>query len=319
MGGLAQNGVVLSGNAVIRGQAVAGIAAQGSVVWQREEVPEPPRTLGSWTATTGAPGNLYTVGYSAAAPIPFVAAGLNTGATSPDGMTWTTRSVSTTIRAIAYGNGVWVVAGDSDTKWSSDGTAWTNVAGIGTGVAFGNGLFVRVATNAVATSTNGATWTQGTISNGTWGSITFANGLFVAAANTGTPAIATSPDGINWTARASAPAAPTGYAQQGPAFGNGIWVVPSRGTANVITSPDGVTWTQQTGALPANTDWFNCAFGAGLFIATGRNTGATALSTDGINWTAGPSRAVQDWRGLTFGNDLFVQTGVTATNTITWS
>jgi hypothetical protein len=51
------------------------------------------------------------------------------------------------------------------------------------------------------TSPDGVTWTSRTIpGSGTWRSVTYGEGLFVAVGS-GTHPIKTSPDGISWTSR----------------------------------------------------------------------------------------------------------------------
>src|SRR6188474_1753051 len=81
--------------------------------------------------------------------------GTNRVMTSPDGLTWTVRTISS--------------------------KSWTTVTW-----SESLGLFVALAANAsgnatVATSTNGTTWTDGTMYNGLWSSVTWSPdlGLFV--------------------------------------------------------------------------------------------------------------------------------------------
>jgi hypothetical protein len=78
--------------------------------------------------------------------------------TSPDGITWTSRTSA------------------NDDNWNS--------------VAYGNGLFVAVAAlgtqDRVMTSPNGIDWTSQTpAANNEWRSVTYGNGLFVAVSSTG--------------------------------------------------------------------------------------------------------------------------------------
>jgi hypothetical protein len=80
--------------------------------------------------------------------------------TSPDGITWTSRSSA------------------ADNAWRS--------------VTFGNGLFVAVSVNGtgnrVMTSPDGITWTSRTsAANNLWWGVTYGNGLFVAVSSDGYP------------------------------------------------------------------------------------------------------------------------------------
>jgi predicted RecA/RadA family phage recombinase len=74
-----------------------------------------------------------------------------------------------------------------------------------------------------------------------WGTVTYANGLFVAVSSTGSGnRVMTSPDGINWTSRTSGADMTWG----GITYGNGLFVaVAASGTGNqVMTSPNGTSY-----------------------------------------------------------------------------
>ena len=96
---------------------------------------------------------------------------------SPDGITWTTRTSA------------------ADNNWKS--------------VTYGAGLFVAVAFsgvgNRVMTSPDGITWTiRASAADNSWNSVTYGAGLFVAIAGSGSiDGVMTSPDGITWTIRTS--------------------------------------------------------------------------------------------------------------------
>ena len=133
------------------------------------------------------------------------------------GTTWINRSGvitgSVTYSAVAYGNGYFVAipaSGNTTTictngqNWSAGGnlpssTTWTSIA-------YGNGRFVAIASgsNAAAVSiNNGTNWvasSAGLPASATWSSVGYGAGLFFAVAK-GTQTVATSPDGINWTAQ----------------------------------------------------------------------------------------------------------------------
>ncbi len=116
--------------------------------------------------------------------------------TSPDGITWTSRTAATdnAWRSVTYGNGLFVavaVNGTGDRVMTSpDSITWTSRTTAAdeawASVTYGNGLFVAVAANAVMTSPDGITWTSRTSAAGGWGSVTYGNGLFVAVAWNGT-------------------------------------------------------------------------------------------------------------------------------------
>ena len=133
------------------------------------------------------------------------------------------------------------------------------------------------------TSSNGITWTQQPIPMGTspninrWQSVCYGEPsgqpLFVAVSSAGAHRIATSPDGITWTARTAVQT----NAWTSVCWGNGMFVaVASDGTNRVMTSPDGITWTART-AAQANM-WRSVCYGT----PNGRPM-FVAVSLDGTN------------------------------------
>jgi predicted RecA/RadA family phage recombinase len=114
-------------------------------------VAPPPRTTSGNSVTYGN-GLFVAVAY-------WSATANNRVMTSPDGITWTSRTSA------------------ADNEWQS--------------VTYGNGLFVAVAAsgsgNRVMTSPDGITWTSRTsAADNEWQSVTYGNGLFVAVAQSGT-------------------------------------------------------------------------------------------------------------------------------------
>jgi len=172
----------------------------------------------------------------------FVAVGFNgvnsTGSvsTSPDGVTWTSRTIA-------------------DNNWRS--------------VIFAGGQFVAVGENAVATSPDGITWTSRTIPSAYWLSVTHGNGLYVAVSS---GSIATSPDGITWTSRTF----PAGATTIGSvAFGGGLFVGIGSLNTQMIVSKDGVTWYGKfSNASFSGSVSKSIAYGNGMFLMT-TNTAQT--------------------------------------------
>ena len=188
----------------------------------------------------------------------FVAASSNTldFATSPDGVTWTLRAIST-----------------------SPGFQFLD---------FQNSIFVASygqvsASSNVYTSSNGTAWTLRTMpSSQNWGRPVFGNSIWVCVANeVGTPktVAASSPDGVTWTARTM----PTSLQWRETRFANGVFVAVASGSASYATSTDGITWTART--LPAITTSGGILGVANntFYVQTSNN--GTYASTDGINWS----------------------------------
>jgi hypothetical protein len=128
--------------------------------------------------------------------------------------------------------------------------------------------------------------------------------------------LATSTDGITWTARTSG----TTTSIFTVTFGNGIFI---RGgiSGALATSTDGITWTARTSGT--TTSIYKIRYGNGIFVRVGA-AGTIGTSTDGITWTSRTSGITTNIAALVYGNGIFVQTGAstglaTSTNGITWT
>lgn len=121
-----------------------------------------------------------------------------TTTTSTLGSSWTARTIPTADwKSVTFGNGLFVaVAQNTNFAVSSpDGITWTSrtlpSGGDWRSVSFGNGVFVATSSGGdAATSTDGINWTARTLPSGTWLSSTFGNGIFVVVGNN---SVATSP------------------------------------------------------------------------------------------------------------------------------
>lgn len=115
-------------------------------------------------------------------------------------------------------------------------------------LAQGAGLFVasvEAASSNVATSPNGKTWTLRAMPvSGNWSVGHDGSTRFLACAANST-AIATSTDGITWSAGTALPGN-AGNTRPKPVFNGGTWLVPGQ-SSTVYTSTDGgATWNTQT-------------------------------------------------------------------------
>jgi hypothetical protein len=160
--------------------------------------------------------------------------------TSPDGITWTSRTAAApAMYGLVFGGSQFVAVGASGKVMTSpDGATWNVQASPTTNtwsaIAYGNGKFIAVAQsgtgNRVMTSPDGVNWTAGTSSaDNAWTSVAFGNGTFVAVAATGTGnRVMTSPDGSTWTARNPGATAPAGNtASTGDTTGGGATSAPA--------------------------------------------------------------------------------------------
>lgn len=277
--------------------------------------------------------------------------------TNNDITDWQGVSVTNGYRDIAFGNGIFVGTFGPFRAYSYDGITWVESSPVGWQaeyVTFGNGLFVAVGyaivsgvpTSFIYTSTNGINWTSRTPSEAmSFREIAFANGLFVAVADSGTNRIMTSPDGITWTSR------PTNInpSFSGIAYGTGVWVaVCDNSTGGFsFTSYDGITWDEQPTIFASSTIFYadgkfttgsyystdgftwnsnsipfapeSIAYGNGYFIAVNdTGTNRIAYSTNAINWTGIPAASNASFEAVAFGNNTFVIGGTTGTNKINY-
>lgn len=161
------------------------------------------------------------------------------------------------INTIAYnGTNLYVAAGQTGKLWTSpDGITWTSrTSGFGSNaihnVAFGNGLWVAVGGNGtLSTSSDGITWTARTanMSTNLIRYVIYANSLWVAIGNGGgtvnTGGIIYSTDGITWTRKSQSLTIGSQYYQ---VVWNGTnWIIAAAQSTNnylYASTPSG-TWT----------------------------------------------------------------------------
>ena len=232
-----------------------------------------------------------------------IAAGSNLAYTSPDGVTWTPRTLpaSQNWSGIDYGVvnniGYYVAVArqSSTTAYSTDGINWSSASmGVGEewdwcGIAYGNGVFVTVAesdsstTRRARTTDGGLSWGMGSISTGAI-AITHGQGRFVIVEGNFSSSAAFSADGISWSVRslpANADSSESNW--RDVAHGNNRFVAIADNNAQVAVSIDrGFSWF--AAQLPVNAPWEKISYGNGVFLAFAEGNIA-ASSADGINWT----------------------------------
>ena len=159
---------------------------------------------------------------------------------------------------VIYADGKFVaVGGRGQAAYSTNGTDWTpvtmaNVEMYCTGVAWGNGVFVAAGEldgyYCIATSPDAVTWTRRYVSVGYgYKAVGFFNGLFIAGA---VSELATSPDGVTWT-RLTVPFQYINMTIQGIRVLNGrVFAYGNSGL--VMSSTDGTDWTTHTTGMTYN-------------------------------------------------------------------
>lgn len=230
--------------------------------------------------------------------------------TSPDGLTWTSRTSGTTkrLRAAASSANQLVVVGEAGTiLTSNDAIAWTprNASTTETlrGVAAGPSSFIAVggaSTSLIRSSRDGIGWqsisvpTLDTLRGATWG-----NGLFVVVGQNGT--ILISPNGISWNSRSAG----TSERLDGVVWTGSQFVVIGE-TGRLLSSTDGVSWTSSSSNPPA---WLeSLTWSSSRYVVTGAG-GRIASSSDGAFWTTVPSGTPNLIHGVAWSGGTFSRPG----------
>lgn len=221
-----------------------------------------------------------------------VVTGSNNGiTTSPDGITWTSRTANNgTQRGAAYGANTWVIAGDAQggsgviATVSNSGVYQRRVSNTTQAIQaglFAGGRFVFGAANSViVTSTDGITWTAVTVAGTatTFNQVAYSGSLYVAIGTSGR--YSTSTDGLTWaTIQANGASTQTFSAI---AFDQGLFISVGDSGA-IITSANGTTWTLRTSGTTQSLRGVHYSTRDGVWYAYGVNT--ILRSPDAITWT----------------------------------
>lgn len=227
----------------------------------------------SWTASTihESVTRWYSVCYGNGI---FLATGQDYFATSTDAINWTTTSsTGNTFQCVRFLNGKFYAVGTGIYR-SSDGVIWEkcNVPSgdvyMITSITYGNGMYVCVKPNYAVYSYDGLNWSYTPMPQGSWRSIAFGNGVFIASGLFSYSVY--SSDGKTW----STASIPSGRTEGlGTCFGDGRFIATT--AAGVVKSVDGHTWD----VIVDSTTWeySACCFGGGKFLAIG-NTSDVMLS-----------------------------------------
>ena len=242
----------------------------------------------------------------------------------PSSGTWT---------GVTYALGRWIAiqSGSSAGASSTDLTSWTPItlSQLATWTAVASGLvgattyIVAVSSGGTATtySTNGTSWTTGGAlsSSGTWTSVAYAGGVFMAVRSGSTAASRSENGGQLWTAGGALTTSTTWTDVAGGSI-NGVNMfvaIASGGTTANYTLDLGTTWAA-TGALPASATWSSIAYGNFRFVAIASGGTASAYSTTGLTWVAGGALPVSTtWSSIGFYNGLFVAVATGTSNLAT--
>jgi hypothetical protein len=210
-------------------------------------------------------------------------AGSGTGTATPVASHVVAVSSSTTVNAYSTNGGV---------TWTAGGSLPGGISGTAIGVAYGryqgNGRWVALGSGGTsAFSTNGGiSWTAGgSVGSGTFTSIAYGQGVWVAITTGATTTRISTDGGQTWAAGGALPATSTWISI---AYGaNKFVAVSSDGAVDPAYSVDrGVTWSSvgETGYFGSGTTTA-VRYGQGVFVVTQSSGNNMVSSENGINWT----------------------------------
>ena len=266
-------------------------------------------TITAVNSTTGAILDFDHSGYGIGGRYVALRGGSTVGATSEDGISWTTRASLMPSAA----NWSAMTAGILD-DGSSIGKVSRFVAVAGTS-----------ANTTAAYSEDGITWSASNIvTSATWVDVAFGQQLFVAIASDVTTVRIADPaaDVLTWNLTGTLTT--TGFTAI--AYGKNKFVAIKSGSSvtNYATSTT-VTETWTAGALPSSSNWNSIAYGNNRFVAVSSTSGTiAAYSLDGITWAASTLPATAVWTKVTYGQGVFLAVSTTTAaatspDGITWT
>lgn len=269
---------------------------------------------------------------------------LTSVATSPDGITWTQRTmpVSAAWAGVRFGNGLFVafIANSSTIATSPDGIAWTQrtlpVSAAWVDLAYGAGTFVMIATGTTTyvTSSDGITWTQRalpSVPSGSWAHIDYVindivgAGRFLIVGTSYAAGLIFSTTGTgSWTGQ-SFPVVSglTSSSVVGKmAAGNGNFLIVFDATSVALRLERSLSYNEfqfTTVALPDSGTWVALGYGNGVFVLlrsglVGFQDAPVLFGYGGVTWTTAANDYGFAARDIAYGAGTFV--AVTAANNV---
>jgi hypothetical protein len=223
--------------------------------------------------------------------------------------------------AVAYGNGVFVIAGHDTQAYSiNNGIMWNyanvQLPGYWSGVGYGNGIFVMVEYGQAYSTDNGLTWNYAPsqiLAN--YKSVAYGNGVFVIVG--GGQAYSTD-NGLTWNYATSQ----IGGNFSSVAFGNGVFVAVGINDTQIYSTDNGLTWNYATSQI--NGYWESVAFGNNVFVMTSSFASEGYSNDSGLTWNYSTQTLPEDYFGVTYGGEnTFVMVGkrqaLSYDNGLTWN
>src|SRR5258708_6053129 len=258
-----------------------------------------------------------------------IASGGTQAASSPDGITWTSRTLPTSSNwsAVTWSGTVFcaIASGGTAAATSADGITWTartlpaSAAWSAIAWSASLALFVTVASGGpqAASSADGITWASRTLpTSQTWNGVAWNGTVFLAINHdiinvANLPFLytfATSSNGTSWTTRTfTIPY--QGFTAQ-PLFTALAWngsVFCLLANNTVATSPDGINYAQVAGLQALS--WSAIAWNGSVFCAVASSTSIAATSPDGITWAQQALPVTAGWDAIIAGGSTFCIVG----------
>jgi hypothetical protein len=234
-------------------------------------------------------------------------------ATSPDGATWTRRSMGLaddlqiSLREVTWGAGRYLAVGRHGTTYeavvltSPDGLAWAQVPTLDLGtedvrdLGFGHGLFVALGQGRIWTSPDGQAWTLRQAPSW-YSSVASGNGLLVALDCCGQ--VASSADGLTWLPNTPATSQNLQGAAYAPSFDRFVGV----GDSTIVytdgpASPQVAVAVGDTTVVEGDSGSTVASFPVRLSSASSASIAVSwrtsaYTATSGVDFTAGPGTVV---------------------------
>ena len=159
--------------------------------------------------------------------------------------------------------------------------------------------FVTVSLNkSIYSNTNVPLWTSPILTpSGSWATIAYGNGTFVAVANSGQKSMYSTTRIPSWTIITT----PSGT-WSSVAYGNGTFLAVSGDGQSMYSNTNVPSWSTIT--TPSGT-WSGIAYGNGTFVAVSGDVASMYSNTNVPSWTTIPIPTGQ-WTSIAYGNGTFV-------------
>ena len=244
-------------------------------------------------------GNTNFIAIGAAANIVgtyFIASGTGSG-------TGTATPIANHLVAVSSSTNINAYSVDGGITWTSGAALPAGLSGVTVAVSYGKnatstGLWVAIGStgNSAYSVNGGISWVSGgSLGAGTWSTLAYGQGAFVAITTGGTATAYSTDGGQTWTAGGALPASSTWI---GIVYGKNKFVaVSSDSSVDPAYSIDqGTTWsnTGATGYITGVTVT-NVTYGQGIFVVCNSTNNNMCSSEDGIVWT---TRAVTRAAGV---------------------